>query len=86
LGSQIEIYTDHQTIENFDTQKDLSRRQARWMEFLLQYTYNIHYIKGKDNMVADTLSRLPVEDMEDNPVTPIASIFSINSDPNLMWK
>jgi hypothetical protein len=30
LGSHIYIYTNHRTLENFDTQKDLSRRQLRW--------------------------------------------------------
>ncbi|RDB19569.1 Transposon Tf2-11 polyprotein [Hypsizygus marmoreus] len=29
LGSHIDIYTDHKTLENFNTQRDLSRRQAR---------------------------------------------------------
>jgi len=27
LGTPIYVYTDHKTLENFDTQKDLSRRQ-----------------------------------------------------------
>jgi hypothetical protein len=40
------IYTDHKTLENFDTQRDLSRHQARWMEFLSQYDFKIMYIKG----------------------------------------
>jgi hypothetical protein len=34
LGSQFYMYTDHQTLENFDTQKDLSCQQAHWMEHL----------------------------------------------------
>jgi hypothetical protein len=59
LGSPIIIYTDHRTLENFDTQKDLSRRQARWQEFLAHYDYCIMYIKGDDNPVVDVLSRLP---------------------------
>jgi len=35
LGAPIFIYTDHRTLENFDQQKDLSCRQARWQEFLV---------------------------------------------------
>ena len=31
LGSPFLIYTDHKMLENFHSQKDLSRRQARWM-------------------------------------------------------
>ena len=30
LGTHFIVYTDHRTLENFDTQKDLSRRQLRW--------------------------------------------------------
>ncbi|EDR02067.1 reverse transcriptase-RNase H-integrase [Laccaria bicolor S238N-H82] len=59
LGSPFFIYTDHKTLENFVTQRDLSRRQARWMEFMSQFDAKIIYIKGEDNTVADALSRLP---------------------------
>jgi hypothetical protein len=56
IGVPFTIYTDHKTLENFATQKDLSRRQARWMEFLSQYDCKIMYVKGEDNCVADALS------------------------------
>jgi len=36
LGAPMLIYTDHQTLENFDHQKDLLWRQAHWHEFLAQ--------------------------------------------------
>jgi hypothetical protein len=64
LGSQFIVYTDHRTLENFETQKDLSRRQARWMEHLSQFDMSIHYIRGEDNTVADALSRLPADACE----------------------
>ena len=59
IGVPFLIYTDHKTLQNFDTQRDLSRRQARWMEFLSQYDGKIVYVKGEENTVADALSRLP---------------------------
>jgi len=71
LGGPIAVFTDHRTLENFNTQKDLSRRQARWQEFMSQFEMNIYYVKGEDNTVADALSRLPVEqqlDEKDHPV------------------
>jgi hypothetical protein len=58
MGTHIHIYTNHHTLENFNTQKDLSRRQLRWQEFLLQYDMTITYIPGEDNTVADTLSHV----------------------------
>ena len=59
LGTPFFIYTDHKTLENFNVQKDLSRRQARWMELMSQFDAKIVYIKGDDNTVADTLSCFP---------------------------
>ncbi len=66
LGNQFEVFTDHRTLENFQTQKALSRRQARWMEEMAQFDMSINYIRGEDNTVADALSRLP-----DNPTETI---------------
>jgi hypothetical protein len=64
LGSQFIVYTDHRTLENFETQKDLSCRQARWMEHLSRFDMSIHYIRREDNTVADALSRLPADACE----------------------
>src|SRR6202522_3846523 len=61
IGSPFYVFTDHKTLENFDTQKDLSRRQARWMEFLSQYDTQFVYVRGDRNSVADALSRHPAD-------------------------
>ena len=37
----------------------MSRRNARWLEFLSQFNFDIEHIKGRENVVADTLSRVP---------------------------
>jgi hypothetical protein len=60
LGSEFLVYTDHRTLLNFNTQKDLSRRQSRWMEELSIYNLKFVYVKGEDNCVADALSRAPL--------------------------
>ena len=60
VGSPFFVFTDHKTLENFNTQKDLSRRQARWMEFLSQYDAHFVYVQGERNCVADALSRRPI--------------------------
>jgi hypothetical protein len=39
--------------------KELSARQARWAEELSPYDFVIEHVKGKENIVADTLSRRP---------------------------
>jgi hypothetical protein len=60
LGSQLTITsrTDHQSLQYFNTQKDLSAKQARWLEFLAEFDYLFKYVEGKQNQVADMLSRL----------------------------
>ena len=35
----------------------MDRRHGRWMEFIETFPYVIKYKKGKDNVVADALSR-----------------------------
>ncbi|KAF7785204.1 hypothetical protein Agabi119p4_1369 [Agaricus bisporus var. burnettii] len=57
LGIPLTVLTDHRTLECFQTQKHLSRQQARWTELLQQYDFDIVYIKGSENAVADALSR-----------------------------
>ena len=59
LGSPFFVYTNHKTLLNFNMQKELSRRQARWMEFLSIYDCKFVYIRGSDNTMADALSRYP---------------------------
>ena len=56
MGAEFMVYTDHRTLENFDSQRDLSRRQLRWQEFLSQYDFSFIYIHGEDNTVTDALS------------------------------
>jgi hypothetical protein len=82
LGSHFTIYTDHQTLQNFELQKELSKRQARWMEYMSQYDCSIQYINGADNCVADALSRLP--DIVDDTSTLVTGVFEIKSDPSIV--
>ena len=56
-GTKFCILTDHHPLKYLDTQKSLSRKQARWVEFMQEFNYEINYIKGKSNIVADALSR-----------------------------
>jgi len=83
LGSPIMVYTDHQTLENFDQQKDLSRHQACWMEYMSHYDMEIVYIKGDDNTVADALSRLPNTVNSESPL-PVAAMLSMETDKSLL--
>ena len=51
------MYSDHKSLKYIFTQRDLNMRQRRWMEFLEDYYFTLHYHPSKANMVADALSR-----------------------------
>ena len=51
------ILTDHESLKHLRAQDKLNRRHAKWIEFLETFPYVIQYKKGKDNVVADALSR-----------------------------
>lgn len=54
------IYTDHKPLcFAFEMRKaSCSPRQYRHLDFISQFTSDIRHISGKDNVVADTLSRI----------------------------
>ena len=56
-GEQFEVFPNHKSLKYIFTQRDLNMRQHRWMEFLRDYDFTLHYHPGKVNVVADALSR-----------------------------
>ena len=58
-GQSFDVYTDHHSIQFLKTQSGLSKLQARWVEKLSLFDFELHYKPGKTNVVADGLSRLP---------------------------
>jgi hypothetical protein len=57
MGNKCDIYTDHKSLKYILTQSELNLRQRRWLELIKDYDLNIHYHPGKENVVADALSR-----------------------------
>ena len=51
------IHSDHESLKYLKSQTNLNKRHAKWVEFLESFPYIIKYKKGKDNVVADALSR-----------------------------
>ena len=58
-GNQFTVITDHRSLQYLQTQPHLSARQIRWSEFLQQFDFIVTYRAGKENHVADALSRRP---------------------------
>ena len=55
----IQIFTDHQALTTFMTTKELSRRQARYLDTLLEFNFQVVFRPGKRNEKADALIRMP---------------------------
>ena len=51
------IHSDHEALKYLKCQSNLNKRHAKWVEFIESFPYIIKYKKGKENVVADALSR-----------------------------
>ncbi|GJW04007.1 putative reverse transcriptase domain-containing protein [Tanacetum coccineum] len=56
-GTKSVIYTDHKSLHHIFSQKEMNMRQHRWIELFSDYDCEIRYHLGKENVVADALSR-----------------------------
>jgi hypothetical protein len=57
LGRISVLMTNHSGLRCLFDQPKLNARQARWMALLSEFDFEIKHIKGKENWVADALSR-----------------------------
>jgi hypothetical protein len=51
------IHSDHESLKHLRRQTNMNRRHAKWVEFIESFPYVIKRKKGKDNVIADALSR-----------------------------
>ena len=56
-GEKFEVFSYHKSLKYYFTQRDLNMRQHRWIEYLEDYDFTLHYHPSKENVVADALSR-----------------------------
>ena len=65
-AEQVQVITDHKNLKYFMTTKQLSRRQARWSEFLSRFNFAIQYHPGKLNSWVDALTRRSADFPQDD--------------------
>jgi hypothetical protein len=51
------LITNHCGLRHLFDQPKLNTRQARWMDHLSEFDFEIKHIKGKENRVVDALGR-----------------------------
>ena len=57
VGGRFKVKTDHNSLKYFLEKKELNERQQKWVSKIQAYDFEIEYVKGKNNVVADALSR-----------------------------
>ncbi|SSD61661.1 related to Transposon Ty3-G Gag-Pol polyprotein [Saccharomycodes ludwigii] len=60
-GKRFVLRTDHISLLSLKTTKEPGTRIARWLDTLSEYDFELQYVKGHDNVVADAISRAPYE-------------------------
>jgi hypothetical protein len=63
IGRHFKVKTDHDSLKYLLEQRLSSKEQQKWVTKMLGYDFEIVYKKGKQNVVADALSRKD-EDVE----------------------
>ena len=56
-GEQFKVFSDHKSLKYIFTQRNLNMRQRKWMKYLEDYDFTLHYHPGNANVVADAISR-----------------------------
>ncbi|WP_428740096.1 hypothetical protein, partial [Sulfurimonas sp.] len=49
--------SDHECLKHIRGQAKLNNCHAKWVEFIETFPYLIKHMKGKENIIADALSR-----------------------------
>ena len=65
VGNKFVVKTDHNSLRHFLTQNDLNERKQKWVRKIQADDFYIEYVKGKNNIVVDALSRRPSFSLKD---------------------
>lgn len=80
VGPRFTVYSDHHCLTKIKKLKDTHGRIARWLIDLAAFDFDIKYVKGDENVVADALSRVDHSSLE--PDQPNLLCFFGDNDKN----
>ena len=65
LGCHFKVHTDNNPLMYYLTSPNVDATKQRWINQLAKYGFSLEYQKGKNNTVADALSRIKEEHLSD---------------------
>ncbi|UYV70460.1 hypothetical protein LAZ67_7003079 [Cordylochernes scorpioides] len=81
-GKTFMLFTDHKPLTYaFTSKSERSPRQERHLNYLSQFSMDIRYVKGSENIVADTLPRIEIETFNHTKVN-----LDLNAFPEIQEK
>lgn len=75
-GHKFLLRTDHSSLLSYRSKKEPSQRLTRWLQFLEEFEFEIEHIQGKNNAVADALSR--PQEVSAIAICPLTTLSSVN--------
>ena len=65
LGHCFKVHTDNNPLTYSPPSTNMDAMKQRWINELAKYDFSLEYQKGKNNTVADALSRISEEHLSD---------------------
>ncbi|CAN6687713.1 unnamed protein product [Malus baccata var. baccata] len=75
IGAKVIVYTDHAALKYLSSKKDAKPRLIRWILLLQEFDLEIRDKKGRENVVADHLSRLIIPTASEEDSLPLRESF-----------
>ena len=77
LGCHFKVCTDNNPLTYFLTSPNMDAMRQRWINELVKYDFSLKYQKGKNNTVADALSRISEECLSDEEAEKVLEAVSV---------
>ena len=86
LGHHFKVHTDNNPLTYFLTSPYMDATKKRWINELVKYDFSLKYQKGKNNTVADALSRISEECLSDEEAEKVLEAVPVISGDDTIFK
>ena len=86
FGRHVTVYTDHQPLVNELRIREPNKQMARWFELIAGLQFRVEYVPGRNNVLADYLSRVQWESDKEAQESALAAANAISAQTFTPWK